>query len=142
MPVGASEKENRELSRWGEPAQFSFPVRDHVSLGEGLGQLDAEAAGRITGARFTVMYGGLARLHRALTQFMLDLHTREHGYTEVYVPYIVNRDALIGTGQLPKFEEDQFRLEGDQYGLWWVQFGFAGEPLGRFFPSEFGRKQE
>jgi len=89
-------------------------VRDHVELGEGLGLLDADTAGKITGSRFTVMYGELARLHRALIQFMLNLHTGEHGYREIYVPYIVNEESLKGTGQLPKFEEDLFRLEGDQ----------------------------
>ena len=114
VPDGVSETDNVELSRWGTPRAFDFPVKDHVELGEGLGQLDADTAGKITGSRFTVMYGELARMHRALIQFMLDLHTREHGYREIYVPYIVNRDSLRGTGQLPKFEEDLFRLEGDQ----------------------------
>lgn len=87
-----------------------------IDLGEGLGQLDAATAGKITGARFTVMYGELARLHRALTQFMLNTHTSEHGYSEIYVPYMVNRDSLRGTGQLPKFEEDLFKLVGDRSG--------------------------
>jgi len=114
VPPGSSEADNREVLRWGEPTRFAFPVLDHVALGEQLGQLDAETAGRISGSRFTVMYAGLARLHRALIQFMLDLHTREHGYTEVYVPYIVNRDALVGTGNLPKFEADLFRLHSEQ----------------------------
>ena len=114
VPTGVSEADNLEVLRWGEPKTFEFQVRDHVALGEGLQQLDGETAGKITGARFTVMYGGLARLHRALIQFMLDLHTQEHGYSEVYVPYIVNRESLIGTGQLPKFEEDLFKLSGDQ----------------------------
>ncbi len=114
VPDGASETDNVEVSRWGMPRAFDFPVRDHVELGEGLGQLDADTGGKITGSRFTVMYGELARMHRALIQFMLDLHTREHGYREIYVPYIVNRDSLRGTGQLPKFEEDLFRLEGTQ----------------------------
>ena len=114
VPAGASEADNVEVTRWGAPRAFDFPVKDHVELGEGLGQLDADTAGKITGSRFTVMYGELARMHRALIQFMLDLHTREHGYREIYVPYIVNRDSLRGTGQLPKFEEDLFRLEGDQ----------------------------
>ncbi len=114
VPEGASEEENLEVTRWGEPASFDFEVRDHVALGEGLGDMDFETAGKITGSRFNVMYGPLARMHRALIQFMLDLHTREHGYREIYVPYIVNRDSLRGTGQLPKFAEDLFRLEGEQ----------------------------
>jgi seryl-tRNA synthetase len=114
VPAGESEEDNLEVSRWGEPPVFDFEVRDHVELGESLGQLDSETAGRITGSRFTVMYGELARLHRALIQFMLDLHTGEHGYREIYVPYIVNRDSLQGTGQLPKFEEDLFKLRSDQ----------------------------
>lgn len=114
VPVGGSEDDNVEVSRWGSPREFDFPIKDHVAVGEGLGQLDADTAGKITGSRFTVMYGELARLHRALIQFMLNLHTAEHGYREIYVPYIVNRDSLRGTGQLPKFEEDLFRLEGEQ----------------------------
>ncbi|MEP1471664.1 MAG: serine--tRNA ligase [Halieaceae bacterium] len=114
VPAGASEDDNQEISRWGEPAGFDFDARDHVELGELLGQLDAETAGKITGSRFTVMYGELARLHRALIQFMLNLHTGEHGYSEIYVPYIVNSDSLRGTGQLPKFAEDLFKLEGEQ----------------------------
>jgi len=114
VPEGTGEQDNLEISRWGEPPAFDFEALDHAALGESLGQLDSETAGKITGARFTVMYGGLARLHRALVQFMLDLHLREHGYREVYVPYIVNRASLIGTGQLPKFEEDQFRLRTEQ----------------------------
>ena len=114
VPAGASEDDNVEVARWGTPRQFAFPVKDHVELGEALGQLDADTGSKITGSRFTVMYGELARMHRALIQFMLDLHTREHGYQEIYVPYIVNRDSLRGTGQLPKFEEDLFRLEGEQ----------------------------
>jgi seryl-tRNA synthetase len=109
-PDGQGEQDNQEIRRWGEPRQFNFTVRDHVDVGEGLGLLDFETAAKITGSRFTVMSGGIARLHRALIQFMLDLHTREHGYTETYVPYIVNADSLRGTGQLPKFEEDLFRL--------------------------------
>ncbi|MGL4565810.1 MAG: serine--tRNA ligase [Halioglobus sp.] len=114
VPAGASETDNVELCRWGTPRCFDFAPRDHVELGEGLGQLDADTGGKITGSRFTVMYGELARLHRALIQFMLNLHTQEHGYREIYVPYIVNRESLRGTGQLPKFAADLFRLEGDQ----------------------------
>ena len=114
VPVGATEDDNIEVSRWGGPNTFNFPVRDHVEVGEGLGQFDTETAGKITGSRFTVMYGELARMHRALTQFMLNTHTDEHGYQEIYVPYIVNKDSLRGTGQLPKFEEDLFKLRSDQ----------------------------
>jgi seryl-tRNA synthetase len=107
---GLDETANVEVSRWGTPKTFDFPVRDHVDLGEGLGQLDFAAAVKITGSRFSVMKGPLARLHRALAQFMLDVHTAEHGYTEVYVPYLVNADSLRGTGNLPKFEEDLFQV--------------------------------
>ena len=114
VPRGSSEADNLEVARWGEPRHFDFGVKDHVALGEGLHLLDSETAGKITGSRFTVMYRDLARLHRALIQFMLNLHTEEHGYAEVYVPYIVNRDSLLGTGQLPKFEEDLFKLHADQ----------------------------
>ncbi len=110
VAAGKDETGNVEVSRWGTPRTFVFQVRDHVDLGEGLGQLDFEAAVKITGSRFTVMKGALARLHRALAQFMLDTHTREHGYTEVYVPYMVNADSMRGTGQLPKFEEDLFHV--------------------------------
>jgi seryl-tRNA synthetase len=113
VPPGSSEADNLEVLRWGEPAVLTFPVRDHVALGEGLQLLDSETAGKITGSRFTVMYGKLAQLHRALIQFMLNLHTQEHGYAEVYVPYIVNRESLLGTGQLPKFEEDLFKLHAE-----------------------------
>jgi seryl-tRNA synthetase len=112
VPDGRDESANVEVRRFGEPRAFAFQPLDHVALGERLGGLDFELAGRITGARFAVMTGGVARLHRALAQFMLDLHTREHGYTEVYVPYLVNRQTLTGTGQLPKFEADLFALKG------------------------------
>jgi len=114
VPAGASEDDNVEVARWGEPKSYDFEVRDHVALGEGLGEMDFEAAGKITGSRFNVMYGNLARMHRALIQFMLNLHTAEHGYSEIYVPYIVNKDSLRGTGQLPKFEEDLFKLHSEQ----------------------------
>jgi seryl-tRNA synthetase len=113
VPAGNSEDDNVEVDRWGTPATFDFTVRDHVEVGELLGQLDSETGGKITGARFTVMYGALARMHRALTQFMLNMHTMEHGYEEIYVPYIVNKESLRGTGQLPKFEEDLFKLRSD-----------------------------
>jgi seryl-tRNA synthetase len=117
VPDGRDENDNREERRWGEPRVFGFEPRDHVDLGAGLGQLDFDAAARLTGSRFAVMSGPLARLHRALSQFMLDVHTTEHGYTEAYVPYMVNPDSLFGTGQLPKFAEDLFRLEGTDYYL-------------------------
>ncbi|MBL8259798.1 MAG: serine--tRNA ligase [Candidatus Competibacteraceae bacterium] len=112
VPDGGGDADNVEVRRWGEPRRFGFPARDHVDLGS-EGGLDFEAATRLTGSRFTVIHGQLARLHRALTQFMLDLHTQEHGYREVYVPYMVNADSLRGTGQLPKFEADLFKLSGD-----------------------------
>ncbi|MEZ5499998.1 MAG: serine--tRNA ligase [Steroidobacteraceae bacterium] len=113
VPEGKDESCNRELRQVGTPARYDFAVRDHVALGEGLGGLDFDAAGRISGARFAVMRGGVAALHRALAQFMLDLHVREHGYVEHYVPYMVLDDALLGTGQLPKFAADLFRIERD-----------------------------
>jgi len=113
VPEGRDESDNREIRRWGEPPRFDFRPRDHVELGARLSGMDFESAGKITGSRFVVLRGALARLHRALIQFMLDVHTREHGYTEVYVPYIVNAESLTGTGQLPKFESDLFRLAGD-----------------------------
>ena len=110
VPDGNSEEENAEIRRWGEPAKFEFEPKDHVDLGENSGLLDFELATRITSSRFVVLKGALAQLHRALIQFMLDIHTRDHGYTEVNVPYIVNSDSLFGTGQLPKFESDLFKL--------------------------------
>ncbi|MGE5466370.1 MAG: serine--tRNA ligase [Ignavibacteria bacterium] len=110
VPNGRDETGNVEVLRWGTPRSFDFPVKDHVELGEALGGLDFETAVKISGARFSLMKGGIARLHRALAQFMLDTHTGEHGYTEVYVPYLVNPDSMYGTGQLPKFEEDLFRV--------------------------------
>jgi seryl-tRNA synthetase len=114
VPDGRDEQSNLEVRRWGEPRRFSFTARDHVDIGTRLGGLDFEAAARISGSRFVVMQGAVARLHRALGQFMLDLHTREHGYTEVYVPYLVQPAALLGTGQLPKFEQDLFAVRGEQ----------------------------
>ena len=114
VPDGADEGDNVEIRRVGEPTAFDFEPRDHVDLGAPNDWLDFESAAKLTGSRFVVMRGGMARLHRALIQFMLDVHTREHGYREVYVPYIVNADSLRGTGQLPKFEEDLFALKGDQ----------------------------
>ena len=109
VPTGNSEDDNTEVRTWGTPTELGFDARDHIELGEGLGQLDFDAAAKISGARFTVMKGPLARLQRALIQFMLDTHTGQHGYTETYVPYLVKSPALLGTGQLPKFEEDQFK---------------------------------
>ncbi|WP_131110509.1 serine--tRNA ligase [Sulfuricystis thermophila] len=111
VPDGRDESGNVEISRWGTLPVFDFPPKDHVDLGEALGGLDFERAVKIAGSRFTLMKGEVARLHRALAQFMLDTHTREHGYTEVYAPYLVNPDSMFGTGQLPKFEEDLFRVE-------------------------------
>ncbi|MEE2567626.1 serine--tRNA ligase [Hyphobacterium sp. Y6023] len=115
VPLGEDEAANEEVRRWGEPRDLGFTARDHVDLGEGLGQLDFERAAAMSGARFAVLQGGLARLERALAQFMLDLHTGEHGYTEVSPPYLVRSDALFGTGQLPKFAEDQFRTTDDRW---------------------------
>ena len=115
VPLGKDDTENLEVSRWGEPRKFDFEVKDHVALGENLQGLDFASAVKLTGSRFVVMKGQIAKLHRALAQFMLDLHTEQHGYTEAYVPYLVNHDTLYGTGQLPKFSEDLFHtkpLEG------------------------------
>ncbi len=117
VPEGADEDDNVELHRWGTPRAFDFEVRDHVDLGARFGYLDFELATKLTGSRFAVMRGPIARLHRALSQFMLDKQTLEHGYEECYVPYMVNADSLMGTGQLPKFGEDLFRLEESGYHL-------------------------
>lgn len=114
VPVGKSEEDNQEVRRWGTPGVFDFAVKSHDELGEALGQMDFALGAKITGSRFVVMKNQIARLHRALIQFMLDTHTLQHGYQEIYVPYIVNSDSLLGTGQLPKFEEDLFKLTGDQ----------------------------
>lgn len=116
VPVGEDENANVEMRRWGTPRTFDFEVKDHVDVGGGLG-LDFETGAKLSGSRFAFMKGSAARLHRALAQFMLDLHTREHGYTECYTPYIVNGDVLVGTGQLPKFKEDMF----------WVSRGGSAE---------------
>ena len=110
VPVGRSEADNVEVHRWGTPRTFDFAVKDHVDLGEALGQLDFATAAKIAGARFSLMKGPLARLHRAIAQFMLDVHTEEHGYTEIYAPYLVNAASMTGTGQLPKFEADLFKI--------------------------------
>ena len=128
-PVGRSTEDNVEIRRWGTPRTFDFPVKDHTDLGEGLGLLDFATAAKLSGARFSFLRGGLARLHRALAQFMLDLQTREHGYTECYTPYIVNAETLVGTTQLPKFEADMFAVtKGGTEG--------AGEPLYLISTSE------
>jgi seryl-tRNA synthetase len=113
VPEGKDEDSNLEVLRWGEPRQFDFEAKDHVDVGDTLGNLDFDTAAKITGSRFAVMRGDLARMHRALIQLMLDTHGREHGYQEVYVPYMVNAESLRGTGQLPKFEADLFKLQGD-----------------------------
>lgn len=119
VPVGADEENNVEVRRWGTPRSFDFEIKDHVALGEQHGWLDFETAAKLSGARFALMRGPIARLHRALAQFMLDLHTGEHGYEEAYTPYLVQASALQGTGQLPKFEEDLFKIrresEADLY---------------------------
>lgn len=117
VPVGKDETENEEVLRWGEPRQFDFDPKDHVDLGEKLKGMDFETAAKISAARFVTLSGPLARLQRALTQFMLDMHSEQHGYTETYVPYLVNADSLEGTGQLPKFEADLFKVDDGQFYL-------------------------
>jgi len=117
VPIGNSEEDNPEIRRWGTPPDFDFAPKDHVDLGTQLGLMDFEQAAKLAAARFTTLTGPMARLHRALTQFMLDLHTREHGYTEIYVPYLVNADSLRGTGQLPKFKEDLFHIPSEDFYL-------------------------
>ena len=108
VPVGTDETDNQEVARWGDTPKFDFEVKDHVALGENLGLLDFDMASKLAGSRFSFMRGGLARLHRALAQLMLDTHTTQHGYTECYTPYMANADSLYGTGQLPKFKDDMF----------------------------------
>lgn len=117
VPEGKDENDNAFVRAWGELPQFDFEIRDHVDIGQGLGAVDFDAAARITGSRFVVIRGQLARLQRALTQYMLDVHTAEHGYIETYVPYLVNSDSLFGTGQLPKFADDQFVTREEQWYL-------------------------
>jgi seryl-tRNA synthetase len=117
VPVGKDENENVEVSKWGTPRAFDFTPKDHVDLGVALGGMDFEAAAKISAARFVTLSGSLARLQRALTQFMLDTHSEQHGYTETYVPYLVNADSLKGTGQLPKFEADLFKVDDGQFYL-------------------------
>ena len=119
VPEGNSEDDNLEILRWGEPRKFDFDVEDHVDLGEALGMLDFEVATKIAGSRFVVIKSALARLQRAITQYMIDTHIDRHGYTEVYVPYLVNADSLLGTGQLPKFEDDQFKTQAED-GLYLI----------------------
>ncbi len=114
VPDGKSEEDNKEIRKWGELPKQDFKPKDHIALGEALKMLDFEAAAKLSGSRFVVIHRGLARLQRALAQFMLDLHVQEHGYNEVYVPYLVHSDVLYGTGQLPKFKEDQFKIEGEK----------------------------
>jgi seryl-tRNA synthetase len=114
VPEGTGEEQNLEIRRWGEPTAFDFEPRDHVDLGERLGGMEFDSAVKLAGSRFAVLRGPLARMHRALIQFMLDIHTGEHGYQECYVPYLVNAESLRGTGQLPKFEEDLFATRGDE----------------------------
>ena len=114
VPEGNTEEDNKEIRSWGIIPEFSFEIRDHLEIGQLIGGIDMEAGSRVTGSRFSVLKSDLAGLHRALIQFMLETHICQHGYQEVYVPYIVNKDSLLGTGQLPKFEEDLFKLQGDQ----------------------------
>ena len=114
VPEGNSEEDNQEIRTWGKIPEFSFEAKDHMEIGRLTGGIDMEAGSRVTGSRFSVLKSDLASLHRALIQFMLETHIFEHGYQEVYVPYIVNKDSLVGTGQLPKFEDDLFKLHGDQ----------------------------
>lgn len=120
VPAGKDENDNVEVRKWGEPTTFDFDVKDHVDIGAKLGQMDFETAAKITGSRFVTMNGPIARLHRALIQLMLDTHTQEHGYTETYVPFVVNADSLRGTGQLPKFEEDLYKLQSDDHDLYLI----------------------
>jgi seryl-tRNA synthetase len=120
VPHGRNETDNVEVSRWGAPRDMDFTARDHVDVGAGLGGVDFETAAKLSGSRFSVLRGGVARLHRALAQFMLDTHTREHGYTEVYVPYLVNQASMYGTGQLPKFEADLFAVPRGEEGHFYL----------------------
>ena len=130
VPDGRDEADNREERRWGEPPRFAFEPKDHVDLGAQRGWMDFDVAAKVTGSRFVVLSGRMARLHRALIQFMLDLHTGEHGYTETYVPYLVNADSLRGTGQLPKFEADLFQVPGERDYLPDPHGGGAGDQPG------------
>lgn len=127
VPQGRDEQDNVEVLRWGTPRSFDFEPRDHVDLGAGLAGLDFELAAKLSGSRFAVMRGGVARLHRALAQFMLDTHVGEHGYTELYVPYMVNAASMYGTGQLPKFEEDLFRVPRGDDTFYLIDLRSAGD---------------
>ena len=120
MPVGTSEADNVEVRRWGTPPQFDFTPKPHWELGEELGVLDLERAAKLTGARFAVYWDLGAKLERALMNFMLDLHTRQHGYTEVLPPFLVNADSMYGTGQLPKFEADLFKVPHGEKNLYLI----------------------
>jgi seryl-tRNA synthetase len=135
-PIGKDEHDNVEVRRWGQPRSFAFTPRDHVDLGEGLDLLDFPTAVKIATSRFALMRGDLARLHRALAQFMLDCHSGEHGYEEVYVPYLVNADALRGTGQLPKFEEDLFKVSNDLYLIPTAEVPVTNIVAGEIVPVE------
>jgi seryl-tRNA synthetase len=136
VPLGASSEENQEVRKVGTPRAFDFPVKDHVDLGAGLGMLDFDSAVKIAGARFSVMKGPLARLHRALAQFMLDLHTTEHGYTEVYVPYMVNAESANGVSSLSKFKDDLFKIEGrDLYLIPTAEYPVTNLVRGEILPG-------
>ena len=120
VPEGMNENDNVEVRRWGTPKTYDFVVRDHVDIGASLGQMDFETAAKITGSRYVTMNGAIARMHRALIQLMLDTHTQEHGYTETYVPFIVNADSLRGTGQLPKFEAELYKLQSEEQDFYLI----------------------
>jgi len=135
VPDGSSEADNLELRRWGTPRQFSFTPKDHADIGEALGQMDFAAGAKLTGSRFVVLKRDIARLHRALIQFMLDVHTEQHGYEELYVPYLVNAASLKGTGQLPKFREDLFGIKDDE-GRDWCLIPTAEVPVTNLLRDE------
>jgi len=139
VPEGREESDNVEVGRWGTPRAFAFAPKDHVDLGQSLGGMDFEVATKLTGSRFVVLSGGLARLHRALAQYMLDLHTGTHGYEEVNVPVLVNSDSMQGTGQLPKFAEDSFQLTGRRGLLACPHGGGAGHEPGARCASSRGK---
>ncbi len=142
VPEGRSEADNQEVRRWGTPHTFDFAVKDHVTIGEDLGLLDFETAAKLSGARFSLMQGGLARLHRALAQFMLDTHTQEHGYTEAYVPYLVNAESLHGTGQLPKFKNDLFEIRRETVSARGVAIGPDGNEIRQSETAGLDRSRE
>ena len=132
VPVGSSEKENKLVKQVGEPKKFGFKAKEHWEIGEKLGIIDFERAGKVTGTRFTFLKGQAAKLERSLIQFMMDLHSEKHGYTEMIPPFIVNHQSLVGTGQLPKFKEDLFHLEGTNYAL----IPTAEVPVTNYFANE------